>query len=63
VNKAEPENQIFHGHQQECRADTDLVRTMQLSAGSLFEVPVQIDAINTADTEIIANKSIRKMVP
>ncbi len=63
MDKAESENQVIHGHQQERCAHADLDRAVYLFVNCLLEIPIKISAINAADTQSITNKSIRKMAP
>ena len=46
MDQAETENQIISWHQQECCDDTDLDRTVCLSADRLSEIRIKIQTLN-----------------
>ena len=49
MDQTESENQIVSWHQQECRDDTDLDRTVSFSADRLPEIRTKIQALNATD--------------
>lgn len=62
MDKAELENQVVHGHQQERRHDADLDRAVCVSVNRVSEVYVKSKEIDTANSEPIADEFFRKMV-
>lgn len=62
MDKAESENQVVYGHQQERCHDTNLDCTVCLPADCLSEVCVKIEEIDAADFESFAHESVPEMV-
>ena len=52
MDQAEPENQIFYRHQQECSDDADLDCVMRLSAPGISQVSVETQEMHAANITI-----------
>ena len=62
MDKAEPENQVVHGDEQECRHDTDLDCSVCLPIDRILEVCFEIKEIDATDSATFTDESVREMV-